>query len=982
MKHLTDKKSIAVIFAVCMVVALCAGILLADTAADTASAETISSDLRFNLNSAQTGYTVSALNRQLTEADIPDTYNGLPVTEILNNGFMSCANLVSVTIPKSITKIGSNAFYNCKNLETAVGMAGVTTIGNSAFANCAKLDNLVIPYTVTTLGNYILRNNSGTVYSRLEEEQISSINALWNSNMASEAEIVYDSLAPVFDPVEQDGVTVGYSLREWQLLYAENNYTLYTSYNGLPVLEIQSNAFSTSKCTTLTIKHEQGFNHAVNICSDAFANIQANEVDIEVDVTFNDDYMGNADGISMNIFAGSTITRVTLPDNITFIPDTAFFYCENLKLILSTNPYIEANHLPETVTRIGEYAFQGCTSLPKLYIPSSVVTVGDYAFQDWGTCDQQTICIDRYTPVWFNDWKGDQGDNVNVEYKKNLIVFDADNGFVGTSSVEVSYGQLVRQEAEAPWREHYTFNGYYTKRNGLGTCYYTKDMVGVGVAWLRADPLILYAYWIPETFTIALDNQGGVGAESVTVAYDQPLPSADAPQKDGYVFAGYYEQPNGEGSQYYSDRMQSNTPCAQYSPDTLYAHWIGKEIMLVFDQKGGTGGTYYAAVTYGNPLPANLLAPERENYVFKGYYTEDGVQYFDESMSPVVDLCDFTLTTVLTARWEKQETKVTFYLRNGEPSTTLIIDTGALIPVPMGEIVKRGYTFLGFFDDPEYGTMYIDENYMCVRVCDVEGSLNLYAHWMLTVYRIDYHGISPWYNPNPQTYTIEDLQNGPIVFEDPTDLKPGQTCEWEYEQITLDTLGITSVVCMYRNIELWETMVEENGVIKYYISSEYQFLQLNDENILMGSNVVFYLEQNLRLDWAISPSAYITRCFFGTFEGQGHIITGVTLGGQGYTATAMGLFAYNGSGSVIRNLTVSGTMNVYGNDFCYAGLLCGVNKGVIEDCVVLGASDGSAQQYDVYNYNSNATVGAIVGKNEEQGEVLTCIHNVRFKPED
>lgn len=56
-------------------------------------------------------YAVRGLNKNLTEAVIPVTYQDLPVTEIAANGFMACSSLKKIIIPASIKKIGSAAFF-------------------------------------------------------------------------------------------------------------------------------------------------------------------------------------------------------------------------------------------------------------------------------------------------------------------------------------------------------------------------------------------------------------------------------------------------------------------------------------------------------------------------------------------------------------------------------------------------------------------------------------------------------------------------------------------------------------------------------------------------------------------------------------------------------------------------------------------------------------------------------------------------------
>ena len=79
------------------------------------------SESQFIFDSINNGteYSVRAANRNtIIQADIPAMYNGKLVTEIANNGFVMCQNLVKVTIPKTVTRIGNNAFMGCTNLKT------------------------------------------------------------------------------------------------------------------------------------------------------------------------------------------------------------------------------------------------------------------------------------------------------------------------------------------------------------------------------------------------------------------------------------------------------------------------------------------------------------------------------------------------------------------------------------------------------------------------------------------------------------------------------------------------------------------------------------------------------------------------------------------------------------------------------------------------------------------------------------------------
>lgn len=101
-----------------------------------------------------------------TALEIPDTVEGLPVTEIGEKAFfhqsetaaMSPVNdnttLTSVIIPDSVVNIQSAAFINMSALETVKFGTGVETIASNAFSRCYGLKELILPEGLIKLGYY------------------------------------------------------------------------------------------------------------------------------------------------------------------------------------------------------------------------------------------------------------------------------------------------------------------------------------------------------------------------------------------------------------------------------------------------------------------------------------------------------------------------------------------------------------------------------------------------------------------------------------------------------------------------------------------------------------------------------------------------------------------------------------------------------------------------------------------------------------
>lgn len=341
------------------------------------------------------------------------TYNNYtyPVTSIGTSAFENLTNLQSVTLPTSVTTIGTDAFYGCTKLGSVNLEEGLTTINLRAFYNC-NLTEITIPSTVTSIGNAAFKGNPTTTI-------------VWKP---ADCSIGSNDSAPFYSTNSQvtsftfaDGVEVvpAYICKNMNLLdtivlpasvnrlgqYAFMNCTNLKSINlpvtqkTLPIsfMEGCSSLESIELPATLTTINQDAFygcsslknvnlhEGITTIYQRAFQNCKLESVTIPSTVT----------SIGSSAFKGNPTKSVTwLPancsvgtgDNAPFYGSqiTSFVFGDSVKTIPGYLCYqmnkLDSVTLPEKLTTIGQYAFNGCSLFKNVTIPASVTSIGTYAF--------------------------------------------------------------------------------------------------------------------------------------------------------------------------------------------------------------------------------------------------------------------------------------------------------------------------------------------------------------------------------------------------------------------------------------------------------------------------------------------------------------------------------------------------------------------------------------------------------------------------
>ena len=351
-----------------------------------------SSGLEYTFDADGTSYSVTGIGTCTdTNVVIPTTYNGKPVTSIGTYAFDSCSSLTSVVIPDSVTSIGSFAFYNCRNLASVVIGDSVTSIGDGAFAWCDSLTSIVIPDSVTSIGDGAFAW-CGSLTSVVIGNSVTSIGNRAFMDCRSFTSITVADANTAYKSVDGNLYTKdGKTLIQYAVGKTDTSFTIPNSVTAIgdvafygcsgltsvvipdSVTMIDSYAFYRCDSLTSVVIPDSVTsigNYAFNDCTSltsitvAYANTAYKSVDGNL-------YTKNGKTL-IRYAVGKTDTSFTIPNSVTTIGDNAFNDCYSLTSVV----------IGDSVTSIGSYAFYGCSSLTSVVIPDSVTSIGSYAFCD------------------------------------------------------------------------------------------------------------------------------------------------------------------------------------------------------------------------------------------------------------------------------------------------------------------------------------------------------------------------------------------------------------------------------------------------------------------------------------------------------------------------------------------------------------------------------------------------------------------------
>lgn len=281
----------------------------------------------------------------------------------------------------------------------------------------------------------------------------------------------------------------------------------------------------------------------------------------------------------------------------------------------------------------------------------------------------------------------------------------------------------------------YTFGGWKYNGNMVNTTALPTTTERAGNVSMTFD-----ATWNVISYKVVYDVDGGVALPDGSYNIETALTSLPTPQREGYVFDGWYR----------GNQKVTSIP-AGTGDVTLKAHWTEISYTLSFKTNNGTS---LADISYTKTQPGTLPSGlTKEGYMFGGWFLDENFtgSKLEAVPFPAGTAGQTNIPVMVYAKWTPTPYTITFNTNGGSDQDALryTIETETFkLPT---RTTKAGYTFVGWYIDEN-----LTEPYGEV-VKGTHGDFTLYAKWELAQYTIEYELYGYGNNP-PDAVTCYNIE--------------------------------------------------------------------------------------------------------------------------------------------------------------------------------------------------------------------------------
>lgn len=285
-------------------------------------------------------------------------------------------------------------------------------------------------------------------------------------------------------------------------------------------------------------------------------------------------------------------------------------------------------------------------------------------------------------------------------------------------------------------------------------------------------------------------------------------------------------------------------------------------------------------------------------------------------------------------------------LPSGTANPTIYTSGTLTLPTP----TRDYYTFDGWYQGSTKKT----------TISGITADVTLTAKWTPVEYKITYYpsgGALPDGIANPTSYTVESDE---ITLPTPTRDYYTFSGWYDNEDFTGDPITSIDPTATHANVELyakWDFLT----ITEIYTTDDLIAFSntVNAGNGYSGKTVTLMNDIDFKPTdgttnnfTAIGIGIY----FYGTFDGQGHTISGIRINTE---SSYQGLFGMNANSAIVKNLTIDNA--VIASSSSYVGGIVGLNWGTISNCIVTNN----------VKLTANSSCGGVTGNNE--GTISNCV---------
>ena len=651
-------------------------------------------------------------------------------------------NLINVDLPEGVIIIGNSAFENAERLTSVKLPSLIQVIGSQAFAGCTALEEIFVdtgyvPSISSDAFKGVLENTDKKLLIKVRYYTKETFEVYWEFEGVDYSIVVPENRLTFYDGTDEDDIVadvanVGYysylQRYDWMNNFEKNK----CGYSFLGWADKKGNVYVENSVLELSLDDREW-------------KLYAQWSLIEYDVIY-EEFGGNSNNVKTitveDVYVLDPAEKVGY--DFQYWADKEGREVTELKDISETT-ILFAKYEPKTVfVQFAHEDFNVKTELLEVAYDSRFYTEPPqregYAFAGWYTDEGDggvritgTNGVSIRASKFLNDvtlyahWTTK---SFVLEFVNggNVVTLGKDGLTEGAGSVVLGQKIDLTNDAIVNYfkKDGYIFDRF--KGQDGETVDFSDGVPDLGKNF---GSYIITPVYDAEEYTVNLYDETGKRYMTCKIVYDGEY-KFNGIEKAGYELVGWADR-NGElrleGSE--GVVLEDFTPGTEGNGSVdLYAVWTPLKGNLIFNSKGGSKvelSDDYKAVF--NEVLDQINVPQRNGYIFKGFYDEAGVQYVN-AYGHGIRAWDKTENFVtLNAAWEKEIYTLTLkYLINQdarmEEEKQYSFDAENILYLSNygTPLTKIGYTFVGWFTSVVGGEQ-------VVTTANIFNDVVLYAHW-------------------------------------------------------------------------------------------------------------------------------------------------------------------------------------------------------------------------------------------------------------